>query len=149
MASLYTVPPPITNTLDTLPLTGPIESMFNASSNVLATSTSSGNANSSRMVSLLDNTTFKRLSSGRNFLGIDSYVFLPIITAFCKVLPDALLVAATETGLASTVLVSSLKKAMSPGKRHGRPPDFPMPQVVRVAATTISKLFVMSIFSTV
>ena len=70
---------------------------------------------------------FVRPLSGRNFGGIESHVRLPMTTALC---------------FAGSVvaIVTSRKYAMSPGKRQGMLPSFPMPHSFDVATTTLSIL---------
>lgn len=65
-----------------------------------------------------------RPSKGRNLAGMDSQVTRPMITTFCKCCGDVL----------GIKVVTCLKKAMSLGSRHGRPPLMPIPYVF-VAAT--------------
>ena len=66
-----------------------------------------------------ETTMFFRFASGRNFDGIDSQVFLPIITVF-SVLPDK---------------VTCLKCFSSSGISHGSFPSFPIPLFILTATT--------------
>ena len=114
---------------------------FHASSNDLATNTPLGTSN----VALRVKTTLVRPCKGRNFVGILSHVFLPIITAFCLtgaggVGDDAPSVAEPEAvALLPTLLllpiVISLKCFISPGSFHGKSPFQPIPRDVVDAAT--------------
>eukprot|EP01043_Picozoa_sp_COSAG02_P000719 COSAG02_NODE_13_length_57813_cov_14.298276_53_plen_157_part_01 len=67
---------------------------------------------------------FVRPLSGRNFAGIESHVRLPITTALCF------------SG-SVVAIVTSRKYAMSPGRRQGIPPSFPIPQSFEAATTTL------------
>ena len=69
------------------------------------------------------------LGNGRNFLGSDSQVFLPMITAFIFV-------------VFRVVVVSDLKRAMSPVNFQGNSPRRPIPSAEAVAATITTKFFI-------
>lgn len=77
----------------------------------------------SMLLILLDKTTFNRPGNGRNFSGMDSQVFRPMITAFFL----------EEEAVYDVIF---LKNFMSVGNFHGSCPSFPIP-MLRVAATTI------------
>jgi cell pole-organizing protein PopZ len=83
IASVYTAPPPITNTDSTLaPSSVPAPSSARAPSSDSASTTPSGSASSCFAAGLRESTTLTRSSSGRNFDGIDCHVLRPMITAF-------------------------------------------------------------------
>jgi len=64
-----------------------------------------------------ERTTFTRPGSGRNLSGIDSHVLRPMITAFSR----------SPTPAEAVSVVIRLKYAMSPGRRQGSWPSFPIP----------------------
>mmetsp|Transcript_9800 Transcript_9800/g.28296 ORF Transcript_9800/g.28296 Transcript_9800/m.28296 type:complete len:318 (+) Transcript_9800:682-1635(+) len=134
-ASSYTFAPPITNTFSMMSLYSPFDNVSNASSIDARANTPSGKhfASLSRPPFSLfdfsytcpdaDKTTFNLPGSGRNFSGIDSQVFLPIITAFCVIGSDA-------------SDVKDLKCFISFESFHGKAPFFPTPPSSSAATTT-------------
>mmetsp|Transcript_199 Transcript_199/g.621 ORF Transcript_199/g.621 Transcript_199/m.621 type:complete len:323 (-) Transcript_199:1949-2917(-) len=139
-ASSYTFAPPITNTFSMISLYSPVDNVSSASSIDALASTPSGkhfappSASSSPgpPFSLFDfsytrplalKTTFNLPGNGRNFSGIDSQVFLPMMTAFCVI------------GF-ETSAVKDLKCFISFESFHGKVWFFPIPPSSSEATTT-------------
>lgn len=79
---------------------------------------------------------FTRLLNGRKRSGNDWYVFRPMMTAFCFC--ESYRTKQSSTVHTVVVVVNDLKKRISPLSLHGRPPSFPIPRSVFIAATMLN-----------